>query len=105
MPDPAALDARAAALRSLAVDVDDCADRAVARASSPHWSSPNADDVRDRLRQAQSRARTAADALREEAAEAARAAQQERDRREQARREQERLEQQRREQAMRSQAR
>lgn len=60
-------DARAAALRSLAADVDDCADRAG----------------------------TAADALREEAAAAALAAQQERDRREQARREQERLERER----------
>lgn len=66
MHDPAALDARAAALRSLAAEVDGCADRTVARASSPGWSSPNADDVRDRVRQAQSRARTAADALRDE---------------------------------------
>lgn len=95
VPDPAALDARAAALRALAADVDDCVDPAVARASSPHWSSPNADDVRDRLRQARSRAHTAADALRDEAAQAARAAQQERDRREQDRLDQERRERER----------
>lgn len=86
MPDPAALDARAASLRALAAEIDDCVDPALARASSPHWSSPNADDVRDRLRQARARARTAADALRAEAAEATQAARHERDRREQERR-------------------
>jgi hypothetical protein len=89
VPDPAALDARAASLRTLAGDVDDCADLAITRAGSPHWSSPNADDVRDRLRQARSRAHTAADALRDEAA---RAAQHERDRRDRERRDKERRE-------------
>ena len=94
MPDPAALDARAASLRALAADVDDCADQAIARASSSRWSSPNSDDVRDRLRQARSRAQTAADALRAAAADATRAAQHERDRREQERRAAELREQQ-----------
>jgi hypothetical protein len=69
----------------------------VTRAGSPHWSSPHADDVRAGLRQAQSRARTAADGLRTEATAAALAAQQERDRREQERREELRREQERRE--------
>ena len=94
MPDPAALHARAVALRSLAADVDNCVDLALQRARSPRWSSPNADDVRAGLRQAQSRAHAAADALRAEATDAARAAEQERERREQARREQERLQNQ-----------
>ena len=95
MPDPAALDARAQALRALADDVDDCADLAVTRAGSPNWSSPHADDVRAGLRQAQTRAHTAADGLRTEATAAALAAQQERDRRDQEQRDQERREEQR----------
>lgn len=95
VPDPAALDARAQSLRALADDVDDCADLAVTRAGSTNWASPHADDVRAGLRQAQSRARTAADGLRDEATAAALAAQQERDQREQDRREQEQREQER----------
>lgn len=61
MPDPSALDARAAALRALADDVEVVAERVIATALRPVWLCPNATDVRAALRQEQSKATAAAD--------------------------------------------